>query len=669
MRWSVRTILGLVALVIFGAAGVGSPASAAPAATVGGKTASAAPATTGEGMPSRFVAVTPNRVLDTRSGLGARKGVVGANGSVRLTLAGRAGVPATGATAVVLNVTMTQAVRGGWVQVFPTGQATIGSSSNLNVESAAQTIANMVTVPIGDGGTVTLYTSGGGHLLADVFGYYEPSGAVADGRFAALSPERLLDTRTGSGLAAPGNPGDTKNCGDFSSWSAANAWFWTYYPHYGDVARLDGDNDLVPCETLAGVPATAQRPPAAKPAARSTTTFQVSGRGGVPAGASAVVLNVTATQTAGGGWLQVMPADGRASAGAYSNLNLMRVGQTAAGLATVPLAANGAASIYTSVATHLLADVAGYYTGASEEASGRGLFVPISPTRIKDTRSGMKPASGSTVSLVPGGKGGVPTSGATAIALNLTATQATGVGFLQVYPTGEGVPGSSSNLNTERAGQTIANAVLTKLGNGGAASVYLSRATHVLGDVAGWFTGDVLPTHPALSGLVIAPQNTTVSYERDSWNHWIDADADCQNTRHEVLIAHSQEPAQLSTSGCTVISGVWRDPYSGQTWTQAADVQIDHVVALANAHRSGGWAWSAAKKEAFANDHLAPELAVVGGDVNQSKADSGPETWKPPLVSAWCRYATDWAAVKRKYALTVTSAEYSALASMLGTCA
>ncbi|MFW5469527.1 GmrSD restriction endonuclease domain-containing protein [Knoellia sp. CPCC 206435] len=585
-----------------------------------------------------------------------------------LKVAGRGGVPVTGASAVVLNVTVTQATRAGWMQVYPTGQSAVGSSSNLNVEYTGQSIANMVTVPVGDNGTVTLYSSGGGHLLADAFGYYTPASSVASGRFEALTPVRVLDTREGLGNH-PMSPDDSMNCGDFTSWTAANDWFWYYHLYFGDIAQLDGDNDGIPCESLAGAPSTMQIPPRPKAASGSTTYFEVAGKGGVPqVGASAVVLNVTATQASGAGWVQVMPFTYSAAAGAYSNINLTRVGQTAAGLVTVPLSETGTVKIYTSTATHLIADIAGYYTGASDETSSRGLFVPIVPTRIRDTRSGVKPSSGSTVSLAPAGKGGIPSTGAAAIAMNLTATQASGVGYLQVYPTGEGTPGSSSSVNTERAGQTIANAAMAKLGTDGTASVYISRSTHVLGDVAGYFTDDSGAIDPRLNGLNIAPHNTTVAYNRDSWNHWIDADGDCQNTRHEVLINQSRSEPVLTADGCAVISGFWVDPYILENWTQAADVQIDHLVALANAHRSGGWAWTAQQKEDFANDLLGPELVAVEGSVNQAKADSGPETWKPPLTSTWCSYATNWTTVKRKYALTVTQAEYDALAQMLATC-
>ena len=256
--------------------------------------------------------------------------------------------------------------------------------------------------------------------------------------------------------------------------------------------------------------------------------------------------------------------------------------------------------------------------------------------------------------------------GADALALNLTATQATGSGFLQVYPTGEGTPGTSSNLNTERVGQTIAYAAVVDLTRRPPASpLPLHRRRR---HVAGHFTTDTGNTGPSLTGADHRPPEHRRQHDRDSWKHWIDADSDCQNTRHEVLIATSNISPVLTTDGCAVVSGSSADPYTGQTWTQATEVQIDHVVALANAHRSGGWAWTAAKKEAFANDMSAPELTAVGGDVNQAKSDSGPETWKPPLTSAWCDYATDWAAVKRKYALTVAQAEYNALAEMLATC-
>jgi hypothetical protein len=168
---------------------------------------------------------------------------------------------------------------------------------------------------------------------------------------------------------------------------------------------------------------------------------------------------------------------------------------------------------------------------------------------------------------------------------------------------------------------------------------------------------------------VIAPRNTTVPYNRDDYGDWIDADGDCQDTRAEVLIAESTVPVTLSGNGCTVVAGSWTSPYDGATWTAPADVDIDHLVALGNAHESGGWAWDAATKHAYANDLAdAMHLIAVTDNVNQSKGDRAPEAWKPPLTSYWCAYATSWIDVKVRWHLSVTDAEYSSLQTMLATC-
>ncbi|NMM33673.1 MAG: DUF1524 domain-containing protein, partial [Phycicoccus sp.] len=605
---------------------------------------------------------------DTRTGLGAPKAVVGPGRSVTLQVTGRGGVPAAGVSAVVLNVTITAAIKPGYVQVYPTDLGVVGASSNLNVERVGQTIPNLVTVPLGNGGRVTLYTQGGGHLLADVFGYYAQSGPTATGRYTSLAPARVLDTRNGTGVTPPASPGDTKNCGDFATWSGANTWFWAYYPYYGDIGRLDGNNDLIPCESLSGAPISPQRPPRPKPAARSTTTLQVVGRGGVPASASAVAINVTATQATTRGYVQVLPTAGSTAIGASSNLNLDAVGQTIANLVIVPIGVDGSIRLYTSGGTHLIADVAGYYTDATTSVSTDGMFVALQPARLLDTRTGTKPASKASITLAPLNRAGVPSTGVAGIVLNLTATQSTAAGYLQVFPTGQATAGSSSNVNMERANQTIPNAALTKLGNGGTATIYVSASSHVLADISGYFTATTTSGTTVLSGLTVAPQNTTAVYNRDDWPHWSDADADCQNTRTEVLIRSSSPAATLSADTCTVTAGSWTDPYTGQPWTLPSDLQIDHVIPLHNAHMSGGWAWTTTQKTAFANDLNNPELEATAGSVNNAKSDSGPETWKPPLTSNWCQYATNWATVKKAYALTVTQDEYNALAQMLSTC-
>ncbi len=182
----------------------------------------------------------------------------------------------------------------------------------------------------------------------------------------------------------------------------------------------------------------------------------------------------------------------------------------------------------------------------------------------------------------------------------------------------------------------------------------------------------VFDPSPVLASLeVVDAHEPGEPYDRDTYQPggWGDADGDCQNTRHEVLIRESEIEPVLSENGCFVESGRWTDPYTGEVYTDARDVTIDHVVPLAEGHRAGGWAWSGETREAFANDLDDPgALAIAGASVNQSKGDSPPDVWRPPDESAWCGYAQDWANRKAAWGLTVRPAELAALEEMLATC-
>lgn len=160
------------------------------------------------------------------------------------------------------------------------------------------------------------------------------------------------------------------------------------------------------------------------------------------------------------------------------------------------------------------------------------------------------------------------------------------------------------------------------------------------------------------------------SYDRDDWRHWVDDDGDCQNTRAEVLVAESYASVSFSASNaCLVDAGEWYDPYTGTTVYDAQELDVDHMVPLKNAHLSGAWAWSYDERRRFANDIDHPEsLIAVSSSANQSKGARGPEEWKPRDESYWCEYAESWVTIKVRWNLTVTPAEYDALADMLDTC-
>ncbi|MDW3213443.1 MAG: lamin tail domain-containing protein [Ilumatobacteraceae bacterium] len=158
-------------------------------------------------------------------------------------------------------------------------------------------------------------------------------------------------------------------------------------------------------------------------------------------------------------------------------------------------------------------------------------------------------------------------------------------------------------------------------------------------------------------------------YERTDYDGggWADFDGDCVSTRHELLIAASLDEPVMS-DGCYVESGRWIDPYTGDEHSESSQVTIDHVVPLAEAHRSGAWKWDLDSKRRFANDETPGHLVVVGADVNQSKADSTPDQWLPPAPSAHCQYTIDWITSKSRYDLTVTAVERAALGQALDTC-
>ena len=158
-------------------------------------------------------------------------------------------------------------------------------------------------------------------------------------------------------------------------------------------------------------------------------------------------------------------------------------------------------------------------------------------------------------------------------------------------------------------------------------------------------------------------------YDRDLYGGWIDADGDCQNTRQEVLIEESLIPVELDSRGCRVQSGEWFDPFTGQTITNPGELDIDHFIPLAEAHRSGAKNWDSQRKKEFANDLSHPSaLMAVSRAANRSKGDRDPADWLPPNADFHCEYVRSWVLAKGHWDLTMDDREQSAVDSLLEQC-
>ncbi|MCU1368582.1 MAG: hypothetical protein JWN39_4221, partial [Ilumatobacteraceae bacterium] len=380
--------------------------------------------------PPAVTPVDPGRLMDTRSdgttvdSLVQGQGVRAAGSVTPLKVLGRGGV-ASDATAVALNVTVTEAQAPGYLTVYPCGGDPPTASSVNYV--AGSTIPNLVVSKVGADGQVCIFTQSPVQLLADVNGFFN-----ANSGLVPVVPARLLDTRKGS-------------------------------------------------PTVDGVSAGGGRA-----AAGSVTEFQVTGRANVPADASAAVLNVTATNEAADGFVTVYPC-GQAPPNA-SNLNFS-AGQTIANAVVSKIGALGKVCVFNQTATDLVVDLNGYFPATSPLTplpparlmDTRPGFVTVDgQAQAIGTR-----AADSVTELKVNGRGGVPNT-SEAVALNVTVTGSAGPGFLTIYPCGTTRP-TASNVNFS-AGQTIPNAVLAKIGPNGTICIYTQTAADVIVDVNAAFS-------------------------------------------------------------------------------------------------------------------------------------------------------------------------------------
>ncbi|MEV5561236.1 HNH endonuclease family protein [Nonomuraea wenchangensis] len=171
----------------------------------------------------------------------------------------------------------------------------------------------------------------------------------------------------------------------------------------------------------------------------------------------------------------------------------------------------------------------------------------------------------------------------------------------------------------------------------------------------------------AVAALPVATERRE-GYQRTSFRHWVDADRDGCNTRAELLLDEAVTMPQVGT-GCRLSGGSWHSYYDDQTVDDAALLDVDHLVPLAEAWDSGAYDWSAAQRRDYANDLTEPwHLVAVTARSNRSKADQDPSTWQPPHEPARCRYAAEWTAIKTRWQLSIDPAEQQALTALADAC-
>ncbi|MFC1439351.1 right-handed parallel beta-helix repeat-containing protein [Streptacidiphilus sp. N1-10] len=381
------------------------------------------------GVGSSYTPVAPVRVLDTRAAVGvATTTPVAAGATVNLPLAGTHGIPTdVQKLAVVLNVTVANTSAAGYLSAFSLydGAQPGGPALSTLTWSKGQVIASSVTLPINENSvSFTNHSSGTVAIVADLSGYYAMDGTSG---FSALPPSRILDTRSAVGVS-------------------------TRTP--------------VPAGGVISVP--------------------VRGVGGVPANATAVVLNVTGTQPTKSTYVSVYP-DGQ-SRPTVSNLNLS-AGQTLPNQVIVPVGADGKASFYNyNGSVHLVADVAGYYSPTAVQT-----FHPSNGYNFLDTRTALGVSTttplgaGATVSVLPYNSQFINQGDTvSAVVLNMTVTRPTSAGYLTMYAAGKARP-TASNLNWV-SGQTVSNQVTVPVGTGSKVNIFNYAGTvHVIGDYAGYF--------------------------------------------------------------------------------------------------------------------------------------------------------------------------------------
>ncbi|MHB1526773.1 MAG: G1 family glutamic endopeptidase [Candidatus Dormibacteria bacterium] len=365
-------------------------------------------------------------------------------------MAGVDGVPGT-ATAVALNVTVTDTTAASYLSVYPSGGGR-PVVSNLNW-AQGETVPNLVIVPVGTNGQASFYNyAGRTDVVVDLEGYFasEAVGSTA-GSYVPITPTRVVDTRSGSGLSSAGM-------------------------------------------TIG---------------AGGALSFTATGAGNGPStGVTAVLMNVTVTNTTAASYLTAFPEG--ATQPLASNLNWVR-GETVANRVVVPVSSTGRVTLYNSTgSTDVIADINGYFTNGSSTASNASLFTAITPVRVLDTRQTSGPlGAGATLTQQMSGVDGI-SSTASAVVTNVTAADTTAASFFTVYPGGSQPTASDVNWG---AGQIVPNLTVATLSSSGSISIYNNAGSaDVIVDAFGYFSPLAATTTLVITTTSLSAATAGVAY-------------------------------------------------------------------------------------------------------------------------------------------------------------
>ncbi|WP_353650324.1 RHS repeat-associated core domain-containing protein [Nakamurella sp. A5-74] len=390
--------------------------------------------------PGTYQAVDPTRVLDTRNSNGGNQGVVAGGAAITLQVAGRGGIPTDGASAVAVTMSAIAPQGSGTLRAWANGATEPGVAA-LNYTTGVG-MSTLVIVPLGSDGKIQIRNTGanGTNIAIDVAGYIRAGDPTAAGTYEAVDPTRVLDTRNSNG----GNQG-----------------------------------------VVAG---------------GAAITLQVAGRGGIPTdGASAVAVTMSAIAPQGSGTLRAW-ANGATEPGVAALNYTTGVGMST--LVIVPLGSDGKIQIRNTGAngTNIAIDVAGYIRAGDPTAAGT--YEAVDPTRVLDTRNSNGGnqgvvAGGAAITLQVAGRGGIPTDGASAVAVTMSAIAPQGSGTLRAWANGATEPGVAALNYTTGVG--MSTLVIVPLGSDGKIQIRNTGAngTNIAIDVAGYITDQPQSAAPA----------------------------------------------------------------------------------------------------------------------------------------------------------------------------